>query len=159
MEHFFAQSHIYHGSTGKVLNLINFPLELGYEDYTLLDKAVKYFWVWSWFYPQRLHQHIRAGCIIDEDDSMPSSVSSGFLHSVLFLLILEYSLLLSPNLMNIGARLQLCFCLYYRKVKCELLSGFITFSVIQLHLDSGLFCHLIISFWILPVRALIRVFL
>ena len=41
----------------------------------------------------------------DEADAVPSSVSSGFLCSVIFLIILDHSLLLASNLVNYGARL------------------------------------------------------
>ena len=50
-----------------------------------------------------------------EADAMPSSVYSGFLHSVLFFDI-------SGLLVNYGARPELRFCLSCKQVKYQLLS-------------------------------------
>ena len=44
-------------------------------------------------------------------DVIPSSVSLGFLHSVLFLILLDCSLLLASNFINYGTRVELCFYL------------------------------------------------
>ena len=52
-----------------------------------------------------------------EDDAMPSSVSSGFLHLVSAISDTSRAQLTpSINLINDGARLGLCFCLYHRQV-------------------------------------------
>ena len=72
---------------------------------------------------------------LDEADAMASSVSTGFYAWLVpFLIPLDCSQLLASNLINYGTRLELCFCLFHRQVKYELLRWFITFPVIQLHL-------------------------
>ena len=71
---------------------------------------------------------------------------------VLFLIILDCSLPLASNFMKYGAWLGCYFYLYHRQIKCQPQSWFITFPVIQQHLDSRLLHHLIISLWILPLE-------
>ena len=68
------------------------------------------------------------------------------------LIIVDQRLLLASSLVSCGARLGLCFCLYHRQVRCQLLSWFITFQFIQPHLDSTLLHHQIISIWNLSIR-------
>ena len=46
---------------------------------------------------------------------------------------------------------RLCYFLCHRQVKCQLQRWFITFPVIQLHLNSGLLSHLTISCQFLPL--------
>ena len=83
---------------------------------------------------------------IDEADRMPSSVTSGFLHSVS---TVSYTCIpqLAPSIkfINFGTRLELCFSLSHRHVKYQILSQFINFLAIQLHLDSRLLHHLMTS--------------
>ena len=74
----------------------------------------------------------------DDAVAMSSSVSSGFLQSVLFLIILDPKLLITSNLINYVVRVELYFCLCPRQVKCQPPRRFITFPVIKLHLDCGL---------------------
>ena len=81
-EWFVAHSHIYPGFTGKVLSLTHFPLEPGCEDYSFLDQAVADF-------EQDLDSILTDSletpdldASLDEPDAIPSSVPSGFLHSV-----------------------------------------------------------------------------
>ena len=94
-EQFLAHSHIYPWFTGKMSSLIQFPLELGCEDYSFLDQTMAAF-------DQGLDSILtdsletpELDASLDEPDTIPSSVSSGFLHSVLFLVILNHSLLLA----------------------------------------------------------------
>ena len=79
-EWFVAHSHIYPGFTGKVSSLTHFPLEPGCEDYSFLDQAIAGF-------EQGLDSILtdsletpELDASLDEPDSVPSSVSSGFLH-------------------------------------------------------------------------------
>ena len=80
-EQFVAHSHIYPGLTGKVLSLTHFPLELGYEDYSFLNRAVADF--------EQVFHSILTNCLetpeldtsLDEPDAFISWVS-GFLCSV-----------------------------------------------------------------------------
>ena len=85
------------------------------------------------------------GASFDKADCMPTSMSSGFLCSVPFLIILDCILFLSLNVINYGAGLGHYFYLYYWHIKCQPLRLFFTFRVIQQHLDSGLLCNLITS--------------
>ena len=106
-------------------SLTNFPPELGCKHYSFLDQAVEDF------------VHGLDSILIDSSDTpewdasfheavaMLSSVSLGFLHSVVYLIILGGSLLLASNFVNYGARLRLCFCLYQSPVKWQLLSRFV----------------------------------
>ena len=104
-EQFIAHSHIYPGFTGKVSSLTHFPLEPVCEDYSFLDQAVADF-------EQGLDSSItnslkkpELDTSLDEPDAIMSSVSSGFLHSVLFVIILNCRLLLALGLINCDARL------------------------------------------------------
>ena len=94
-EQFMGHSHIYTMFTGKVSSLTHFPLELGYEDYSFLDQAVADFekGLDSILTDSLETPELEAS--LDEPDAVPSSVSSGFLHSVVFLIILNCSLLLA----------------------------------------------------------------
>ena len=81
-EQFVVCSHIYPGFTGKVSSLTHFPLELGCEDYSFLDQAMADF-------EQGLDSILtdsletpELDASLDEPDAIPSSVYSGFLHSV-----------------------------------------------------------------------------
>ena len=106
-EWFIACSHFYPGFTGKVSPLTHFPLEPGCENYAFLDQAVADF-------EQGLDSILtdsletpELDTSLDEPDAITSSVSSGFLHSVAFLIILSHSLLLAFKLINCGVRLGL----------------------------------------------------
>ena len=60
---------------------------------------------------------------LHEADAIPSLVSLGFLHLVSIVSnTFDCSLLHTSNLLSYGAKLELCFCLFHRQVKCELLS-------------------------------------
>ena len=128
---------------GQVSTLTHLPFKPICEDYHFLDQVVKDFkYNLDSILEDSIHT-LELGASFDEADVVPSSVSSLFLHSVLFLIFLDFSLLLASNLINHGARLWLCFFLYHRQVKCQLQSCFITLPVIQLPLAPGLVCHLI----------------
>ena len=113
-EQLIAHSHIYPGLMGKVSSLTHFTLGPGCEDYSFLDQAVADFeqGLDSIFTdsikPSQLDMSL------DELDAITSSVSSGFLCSVLFLILLNCSLLLASGLINYGARLGpfLYLCLW-----------------------------------------------
>ena len=105
-EHFAAWSHIYPAFIDKVSTLAHFPIKPGCKDYFFLDEAVKDF-------EFDLHSNLmdsvdtsELDASFDENDAMPSSVSSRFLHTVPFLTILDCSLLLASNLINYGASLE-----------------------------------------------------
>ena len=91
---------IYPGLMDKVLSLTHLPLELGYEDYSFLDQAIANF--------QKGFDSILTDSIetlewdtsLDEPNAITSSVSSGFLCSVLFLILLNCSLLGASGLVN-----------------------------------------------------------
>ena len=74
---------------------------------------------------------------------------------VIFLIILDHSLLLSLYLINYGSRLGYYLSLYHRSVKCQPLSWLIIFTVIQQPLVSTLLCHKIRSIEIWQIRGLI----
>ena len=81
-EWFVSHSHIYPGFTGKVSSLTHFPLELVCEDYSNLDEVIADF-------EQGLHSILtdsletpELDASLDEPDTVTSSVSFGFLHSV-----------------------------------------------------------------------------
>ena len=77
-----AQSHIYPGLTGKVSSLTHFPLELGCEDYSLLDQAMADFEQGLDSILTDTLETSELDASLDELDAAPSSVSSGFLHLV-----------------------------------------------------------------------------
>ena len=107
-EQFVVHSHIYARFTGKVSSLTLFPLEPGCEDYSFLDQVVADF--------EKGLDSILTDSIempeldtsLDDPDALKSSDSSGFLHSILFLILLNCNLLLALGLINCGARLG-CF--------------------------------------------------
>ena len=115
-DQFVAHSHIYPGFTGKVSSLTHFPLEPGCEDYSFLDQAMTDF-------EQGLDSILTDSLETPEldtslDEPMPLPLQSllGFITwLVLFLIILNCSLLLAYDLVNCGARLglflHLCLCL------------------------------------------------
>ena len=107
-EQFVAHSHIYPGFTGKVSSLTNFPLEPGCEDYAFLDQAVTDF---KQGFDSILTDSLETPELdtsLEEPDAITSSVSFGFLHSLVpFLILLSHSLLLAFILINCGARLGL----------------------------------------------------
>ena len=110
-EWFVACSHIYPGVTGKVSSLNHFPLEAGCEDYSFLDQAAA---VFKQDFDSTLTDSIETPELdtsFDETDVITSSVSSGFLPSVLFVILLISSLLLASVLVNYGARLGHFFLL------------------------------------------------
>ena len=101
----FVHSHIYPGFTGKVSSLDHFALEPECEDYSFLDQAVADF---EWGLDSILTDSLKTAeldTFLDEPDVITSSVSSGFLHLLLFLILLIHSLLLTSDLFNYGARL------------------------------------------------------
>ena len=81
-EWFVAWFHIYPGFSGKVSSLTHFPLEVDCEDYSFLDQAMADF-------EQGLDSILidsletsELNASLHEPDAIPSSVSSGILHSV-----------------------------------------------------------------------------
>ena len=81
-----------------------------------------------------------------------------FVHSVLFLILLNFSLLLASALINYGVRLRhfLPLCLW--PPRCQHLSWLNIFLATQQYLVFNLQHHQITSSWILPIGRLIRVF-
>ena len=138
-EWFVAHSHIYPWFTGKVLSLIHFPLEPSCEDYFFLDKAVANFeqgldsiltdslktynWTHPWIRLMLLHLQ---------------SLLAFSAWLVLFLIILNCSLLLALGLINCGARLGpfLHLCLWLPR--CQHPNGLLFFS----HPAAFRFCPL-----------------
>ena len=119
VERFVAHSHIYPGFSGKVSSLTHFLLEPGCEDYAFLDQAVADF-------EQGLDSILtdsletpELDTSLDDPDIITSSVSSGFLHSVPFLIILSHRLLLAFELVNCGARLGLFLPLCLWLPRCQ----------------------------------------
>ena len=156
VENFIARLHIYPGLTSKVSTLAHFQLEPGCEDYSFLGQAVENLGMIRILFSQPLSTH--------ENWMHPLMKLVPYLIKFLCLVSTVYDtsrLQLAPSLKSCmlwcQARVLLCFSC--RQVKCQLLSYFVTFLVIQLHLHSGLLCHQIMSLWILPIRGLIRVFL
>ena len=99
-EQFVASFHIYPRFTGKVSSLTHFPLEPGLGEYAFLNHAIADF-------KQGLDSILtdsietpELDTSLDEPHVITSSVSSGFLHSVHFLIILSHSLLLVFILIN-----------------------------------------------------------
>ena len=97
IEWFVACSHLYPGFTGKVSSLTCFTLELGCKDYSFLDQAMADF-------EQGLDSILtdsletpKLDASFNEPEAIPSSVSSGFLHS--FSTLSDNSkLLLAPSI-------------------------------------------------------------
>ena len=107
-EWFVACFHIYPGFTGKVSILNPLSPGPGCEDYTFLDQAVADFKQGLDSILTDSLKTLELGTSLDEPYAVTSSsVSSGFLHSVPFLIILGCSLLLAFELVNCGARLGL----------------------------------------------------
>ena len=82
LEHFLVQSHIYPPFIGKMSTLTHFIHELGCEDYSFLDQAVEDF---ENDLDSILMDSIgtpELDASPEEADAIPSSVFSGFLHSV-----------------------------------------------------------------------------
>ena len=77
--------------TGEVSILMHFPFGPGYKDYSFLDQTV-----------EDIEHDLDAP--FDEADTVSSSYSSGFLHSVLVLIVLDCSWLLASYLINYGTR-------------------------------------------------------
>ena len=146
-----AHSHIYPEFTGKVSSLTHYPLEPGFEDYAFLDQAVTDF-------KQGLDSILTDSLMTPELDTFleepdaitSSSVSSGFLHSVPFLIITSCSLLLAFILINCGARLGLFLPLCLWLPRCQYLNWSIMFLATLQPLDSRPPLHQITSPWILP---------
>ena len=86
-------------------SLTHFSLEAGCEDYSILDQAVSDFEEGLDSILTDSIEIPELDTSLDEPDAITSSVSSGFLHSVLFLIILNCSLLLALGLQNCGAKL------------------------------------------------------
>ena len=79
-ECFIAWSNIYPGFPGKLFTLTHFPLEPSSEDYSFLDQAVEDF---EHSLDSILTDSVNTPesiAFLDEADTIPSSVSSGFLH-------------------------------------------------------------------------------
>ena len=137
-EQFVAHSHIYPGFTGKVSSLTHFPLELGCEDCSFLDQAMADF-------EQGLDSILTYFLETPELDASLVSLMSfhlqilqGFFTSlVLFLIILNHSLLLASDLINCGARLGLFLHLYLWLPRCLHPNQFIIFLATLQLLDSG----------------------
>ena len=118
-EQFVACSHICPGLTGKVLSLTHILLELGCEDYSFLDQAVADF-------EQGLVSILTNSPETPELDTscmslMPVHVRCllGFsTWLLLFLIILNSSLLLALDLINCGTRLGLFLHLYLWIPRC-----------------------------------------
>ena len=88
-ECFIAQSLIYPGFMGKVSTLTHFPLEPGCENYSFLDQAVEDLsMVWIQFSQDSVNKP-KLDAFLDEADALASSVSSDFLHSELFIILLD----------------------------------------------------------------------
>ena len=134
----------------------HFPLEPGSKAYSILDQAVKDF------------EHGLVSIVTDcintpeldasfyEAHVMPPSLHSEFLH--LISTICDNSRpQLAPSIKSgkLWCQLGHYLYLYHRLVKCQSLSWFIIFPIIQQHLNS----RLITSHWILPKRRMIKVFL
>ena len=142
-EQFVAHSHIYPGFTGKVSSLTHFPP--GCEDYFFLDQAVADF---EHGLDSILTDSIEIPELdmsLDDPDAITSSVSSGFLHSVLFLIILDCNLILALGLINCGPRLGAFLHLYFWLPICPHLNLFVTFLAIIQPLDSSTLHHEITS--------------
>ena len=104
----------------RVLTLIHLPLEPGWEYYSLLDRAVADIEhdLVSILTDSTETSELKAS--FDQPVAMPSS---GFLHSVLFLIILNCSFL--PNIKShtlYAAMLGCYFSLYHWQTKCQLLN-------------------------------------
>ena len=84
-EQFVACSHIYPGFTGKVSSLTHFPLEPGCEDYAFLDQAVADFKQGLDSILTDSLKTLELDTSLEEPDAITSSVSSGFLCSVITL--------------------------------------------------------------------------
>ena len=136
-----AQSHIYHCFTGKVSTLNHFLLEPGCVDYSFLDQAVEDFKLGldSFFTESTGTPELDAS--FDEADAMPPSVVTGFLCSVLFLIILDYTL--APRLKSHKLWCQTRALLFPVPQIGKM--SFITFLVIQQLLYSALLYYCIIS--------------
>ena len=82
VEYFIAQSDIYASFMGNVSMLIYSTPEQGCEDYSFLDQALEdfehIFILSSW----TLVNTTKLDTSFDVADTMPSSVSSGFLHLI-----------------------------------------------------------------------------
>ena len=101
VENFIAQSHNCPGFIGKVFLLTNSFLEPGCADYSYLDQGVDDL-------KQSLDFILTDSVHMLELDGIASSVSSGLLSFVvLFLIIIDCSLLLVLNFIYYGALLQL----------------------------------------------------
>ena len=81
-ECFVTQSQLYHGFMGKVKTLVHFPLEPGCEDYSFLDQLGEEFLHGLDSILMELIKTQELDASFDETDTMPSSVSSRFLHMV-----------------------------------------------------------------------------
>ena len=100
---------------GKVSTLTYLPLKPGYEDYPFLDQAGKDFEHGLYSILVLFCWHIQNGFILW--CSWCHAIFSLFkiyTWLVLFLIILDYSLLLAANLINYAIRLGLYFYLYHR---------------------------------------------
>ena len=143
---------------GKVSTLTYFQLRKGCEDYSFLDHAFDDF-------KQSLGSILTDGidmpeldALFDDAGTMPSSVFTGFLCS--FSNTSDNSRLPpSPSIKSCEVWCHLFLHVPQAVKMSAFQSWFITFPIIELFLDSGLICHLIISLLILPIRGLISVFL
>ena len=90
-----THSHICPGLAGKVSPLTHFALEPGCENYSFLDHAVSDFEQGLDSILTNSLETPELDISLDEPDAVTSSVSPGFLHSVLFLIISNHSLFLA----------------------------------------------------------------
>ena len=139
-EYLIAWSHVYPGFTDKVSILIHFLFKPDCEDYSFWNRQLNALSIvlilslWAPLIHQNwMHPLIRLmQCLLH-------SLQGIYAWLVIFLIILDCSFLLASNLVNYGAMVGLCFCLYHRQVKCKLLSWFINLLIIQLHWFLGFF--------------------
>ena len=108
VEQFVTHSHIYPGFMDKVSSVTHFPLEPGCENYSFLDQAVATLnraWIPSSLIPSRHKNWTHLWCSLM---SLHLQSHQGFsMWLVLFLILLNCSLLLALGLINYGARLGL----------------------------------------------------
>ena len=140
VEHFIAWSHICSGFTGKVSILTHFPFEPGWKDYFLLDQEMEDFEcgldsvLWDSI------NTTQRDVSLDEADAVSSSVSLGFLYLVIT--VSDTSRLqLVPSIKSHKLRCQARALLSPLQQAGKMSGKFITFLVIQGHLDSRLLCH------------------
>ena len=160
MEHFVAQSHIFPVFMAKESSLPYFLLETGYQDYSYWTKQLQTLSkVWIPFSVPPLTHLIWIHHLRNQMSLHLQSIQGWYTWLVLFQILLNLSLLLARNLINCGARLEYYLCLYHWQARCQHLSWFNIFPVIQQQFGSSILFHQTISLWSLLIKRLIRVFL